>query len=121
MLAIKLSRKGKTKEPTFRLIVCEKTKDPWGTYLENVGFYNPRTKELKLDADRIKYWMAKGAQPSATIWNMLVTKGLVEGKKKKITKISKKRQAKIKKELSEAVKPEAPAAPVATETPKPQA
>ncbi len=120
MLAIKLSRKGKTKEPTFRLIVCEKTKDPWGTYLENVGFYNPRTKELKLEADRIKYWISKGAQPSDTIWNMLVTKGLVEGKKKKVTKISKKRQAKIKKEQGETAKTVAPVVPQAEEAPKPQ-
>jgi small subunit ribosomal protein S16 len=120
MLAIKLSRKGKTKEPTFRLIVCEKTKDPWGTYLENVGIYNPRTKELKLEADRIKYWLSKGAQPSATIWNMLVSKGLVEGKKKKVTKISKTRKEKIAKEQGEAAKTEAAPA-VNAPTPAPQA
>lgn len=118
MLAIKLSRKGKTKEPTFRLIVCEKTKDPWGTYLENVGFYNPRTKELKLEADRIKYWIEKGAQPSATIWNMLVSKGLVEGKKK-VTRISKIRKEKIAKEQGEAAKSAAaPAASAPTPTPQ---
>lgn len=121
MLAIKLSRKGKTKEPTFRLIVCEKTKDPWGSYLENLGFYNPRTKELKLEADRIKYWLSKGAEPSATIWNLLVSKGLLEGKKKKVSKISKKRQEKIKKEQGEAKKTEAPVTPTAESVPTPKA
>lgn len=118
MLAIKLSRKGKTKEPTFRIIVCEKTKDPWGSYLENVGFYNPRTKELKINADKIKYWLSKGAKPSDTLWNMFVAKGIIEGKKKKISKISKKRQEKIKKEQGEAAKSEASAP---AQTPAPQA
>jgi len=119
MIAIKLSRKGKTKEPTFRLIVLEKTKDPRGSYLENLGFYNPRTKELKFEADRIKYWLDKGAKPTATVWNLLVSKGLVEGKKQKVSKISKKRQEKIKKEQGE-VKVEAPVAPPAVASQPPQ-
>ena len=95
MLAIRLSRKGKKKQPTYRLIVNEKAKDPWGNYLENLGTYNPKTKELNLKADRIKYWLSKGAQPSNTVWNILVDKGIVEGKKKTVTKLSAKRKAKL--------------------------
>jgi len=94
MLNIRLSRRGKKKQPIFRLIVCEKTKDPWGNYLENLGNYNPRSKELILKADRLKYWLEKGAQPTDTVWNMLVEKGIIEGKKRAVTKISKKRLAK---------------------------
>ena len=104
MLAIRFSRTGKKKQPYYRIIVNEKTKDPWGDYLENLGVYNPRTKAADLKADRIKYWLAKGAQPSATVWNLLVSKGIVEGKKKKVTKISQKRAAKI----AEAIKKEEP-------------
>ena len=104
MLAIRFSRTGKKKQPYYRIIVNEKTKDPWGDYLENLGVYNPRTKVADLKADRIKYWLAKGAQPSATVWNLLVSKGIVEGKKKKVTKISHKRAAKI----AEAIKKEEP-------------
>lgn len=94
MLSIRLSRRGKKKQPFYRVIICEKTKDPWGDYLENLGNYNPRTKELNLKADRIKYWLDKGAQPSDTVWNFLIEKGIVEGKKRTVTKISKKRLAK---------------------------
>ena len=113
MLVIRFSRTGKTKQANFKLIVSEKTKDPWGNYLENLGNYNPRTKVSELKADRIKYWLAKGAQPSATVWNLLVSKGIAEGKKQKVTKISKKRAAKI----AEAKKKEepVPVAPVAAE------
>jgi small subunit ribosomal protein S16 len=85
MLSIRLSRVGKTKEPSYRLIVLDKRKDPWGDYLENLGTVNRRGKEksYKLDADRIKYWISKGAQPSNPVWNMLVDQKIVVGSKKK--------------------------------------
>jgi small subunit ribosomal protein S16 len=114
MLKIILSRTGKKKQAYFKILVTQKEKDPWGAYLENLGNYNPRSKQLEIKADRIKYWLSQGAEPSATIWNMLVDKGLVEGKKKGVTKISQKRAAKIadQKKASEP----APAA----EAPKPE-
>ena len=61
MLAIKLARFGKKKQPTYRVIVLEKSKDPWGDYLENLGTYNPKAqpKVIQLNAERIKYWMEK--------------------------------------------------------------
>jgi len=122
MLAIRLSRKGKKKQPLYRIIVNEKNKDPWGNYLENLGSYDPRTKELNLKADRIKYWLSKGAQPSDTLWNMFIDKGLVEGKKRTVTKISKNRLAKITEKQKQNVaesKEGAPTAEVAKEQEKP--
>ena len=118
MLKIILSRTGKKKQAYFKILVTQKEKDPWGAYIENLGNYNPRSKALEIKADRVKYWISKGAEPSATIWNMLVTKGIIEGKKKKVTKISKKRATKIaektKKDKEAAaakeVKPEEPKA-----------
>jgi len=85
MLSIRLSRVGKTKEPSFRLIVVDKRRDPWGTYLENLGSVNRRgkIKSYKLNADRIKHWISKGAQPSNPVWNMLVDQKIVVGSKKK--------------------------------------
>ncbi|MFA5188176.1 MAG: 30S ribosomal protein S16 [Patescibacteria group bacterium] len=124
MLVIRFSRTGKTKQPNYRIIINEKTKDPWGSYLENLGVYNPRTKVAELKADRIKYWISKGAQPSETVWNLLVTKGIVEGKKKKVTKITKRRAVKIaetkkKEEPTPAPAPKAEVAPEAkAEEPK---
>jgi small subunit ribosomal protein S16 len=85
MLSIRLTRVGKTKDPSYRLIVLDKRKDPWGDYLENLGTVNRRgkVKSYKLNADRIKYWISKGAQPTNPVWNMLVDQKIVEGKKKK--------------------------------------
>jgi len=95
MLIIRLTRTGKAKMPNYRLIVSEKTKDPWGAYLENVGSYNPRTKEAVLNAERIKYWISKGAQPTATVNNLLVNKNVIVAEKQNAVKISKKRKEKL--------------------------
>lgn len=83
MLVIRLSRFGKKKQPVYRLIINEKHKDTRGDYLENLGFYNPRTKEIKLKAERIKYWLEKGAQTSATVHNLLVDQKIIKGPKVK--------------------------------------
>lgn len=93
MLSIRLSRFGKKKQPIFRLIVLPKTKDPWGNYLENLGFYNPRTKEAKLKSERIKYWLEHGAEATDTVWNLLVKNKVVAGAKRAI-KIGKKKEKK---------------------------
>jgi small subunit ribosomal protein S16 len=91
MLTIRLARIGKKSQPSFRVIVSEKSKDTRGDYLENLGFYNPRTKEIKLKVERIKYWLSKGAQTSDTVWNLLVNQQIVAGPKRKI-KIRKKKK-----------------------------
>lgn len=97
MLTIKLSRFGKKKQPTFRLLVLEKTKDPWGDYLEMLGHYNPRTKAAEFKIDRIKHWLSKGAQLTDSVWNLLITHKIIEGKKRGVTKISKTRREKMAK------------------------
>jgi small subunit ribosomal protein S16 len=99
MLTIRLSRVGKLKQPSYRLVVSEKTKDPWGNYLENLGTYNTLTKPATVNfkADRITYWISKGAQASSTVWNVLVDQGIVKGEKRLKVKISKKRKAKLAK------------------------
>ena len=104
MLVIRLSRVGKKKQPEYRLIVSEKTKDPWGKVLEIVGNYNPRRnpRELILKADRIKDWLAKGAEASDTVWNLLVDEKIVEGKKHSVTHISKARTDKAAEKAKKA-------------------
>lgn len=88
---IRLSRVGKTKQPSYRLIVSDKTKDPWGKSLEILGYYNPRTNPstIKLEAERIKYWISKGAQTSATIHNLLVKQKIIKGPKVKADSVKK--------------------------------
>lgn len=97
MLMIRLSRVGKKKQPTYRLIVSDKRKDPWGNYLENLGNYNPRTKKAELKKDRIKEWIGKGAQPSDTVHNLLIENGVIEGKKLNVSTLTKR----IRKEAAD--------------------
>lgn len=69
MLMIRLSRIGKKKKPFYRVVVIEKTRPRDGRIVEAVGTYDPLKKpaELKLDSERIKYWLGSGAQPSDTV------------------------------------------------------
>ncbi|MBI3404957.1 MAG: 30S ribosomal protein S16 [Acidobacteria bacterium] len=69
MLRIRLSRVGKKKMPSYRVVVMDKRLPRNGRFVEIVGTYDPLKKPaaIKLDADRIKYWLGKGAQPSDTV------------------------------------------------------
>ena len=73
MLTIRLSRIGKKKKPYYRVVVIEKTRPRDGRVRELVGTYDPLKKpaEIKLDAERIKYWLGVGAQPSDTVRSFL--------------------------------------------------
>jgi small subunit ribosomal protein S16 len=116
MLCLKLSRIGKRTQPTFRLLVLEKGKDPWGDYLELLGNYNPKTKKAELKADRIKYWLAKGAQLTNSVNNLLINNKIIEGQKGKSIRISKKRKEKIKAQEKKEAVPVAPKETAPTET-----
>lgn len=93
MLMIRMSRRGKKKYPTYKIVIQEKSKDPWGKALEFLGNYNPHTKEFACKEDRIKYWLSVGAQMSATVNNLLVKKNIIEGKKMKAAKFNKKKSS----------------------------
>jgi small subunit ribosomal protein S16 len=69
LLAIKLMRTGAKKRPSYRIIVKEKQSKRDGAYLENLGTYNPTREpaEIKLDLDRVRYWIGKGAKPTETV------------------------------------------------------
>jgi small subunit ribosomal protein S16 len=83
MLKIRLQRYGRTNAPSFRVVVLESARGPKaGTHVDQIGFYSPMTKEQSLDAEKAKYWISKGAQPSDTVYNMLVSAGAIAGKKR---------------------------------------
>ncbi len=91
MLVIRLFRVGKKNQPSFKIVVTDKRKPARaGRFVEQVGFYNPLTKQKNLKSDRIKYWISVGAKPSATIHNMLVSEKIIEAKKIPVHKKSKK-------------------------------
>ena len=77
MLAIKLMRTGAKKRPSYRIIVKEKQSKRDGAYLENLGTYNPTREpaEIKLDMDRVRYWISKGAQPTDTVSQLIKVGG----------------------------------------------
>ena len=69
MVRIRLTRVGKKKQPTYRIVVIEKKNARNGSFIEIVGHYNPRQEPaaITMKSDRIQYWMSKGAQPSDTV------------------------------------------------------
>ncbi|MFH0857252.1 MAG: 30S ribosomal protein S16 [Candidatus Magasanikbacteria bacterium] len=97
MLRIRLQRMGKKKQPTYRFIVSEKTKDTQGRSLEIIGKYNPivNPKVLEINKERVLHWISVGAQPSNTVNNILIKEGIITGKKMKSVTITTKRAKKI--------------------------
>ncbi len=71
MLMIRMARFGAKKKPTYRLVVIEKERARDSRAVEVVGHYNPMTTAIKLDHDRISYWVKSGAQPSSTVARLI--------------------------------------------------
>ena len=104
MLMIRLQRTGRKNEPTYRVILTEKARSPkTGEVIEILGAYDARrdVKEQVFKADRIVYWISKGAQPSDTMHNLLITLGIIKGKKVNALP----RKSPIKKEGTEEAAP----------------
>jgi small subunit ribosomal protein S16 len=91
MLTIRLTRKGKKNQPFFRVVVVDKKRSSkGGRSVEDVGFVDPLKKRKSLNKERILYWISKGAQPSDTVHNLLITEKIIEGKKVAVVKAVKK-------------------------------
>ncbi len=96
MLVIRLFRTGKKNQPSFKIVVTDKRRPTRaGRFVEEVGFWNPLTKEKVLKQERVKYWLSVGAKPSPTIFNLLVSEKIIEGKKIPVHKKSKKKEAAV--------------------------
>lgn len=103
MLTIRLIKIGKKNSPSFRLVLTDKKNPPrGGRFLEILGNYNPREKEINLKKERLVYWLAQGAKTSDTVHNLLVSQSVVPGPKiRKNIKIKKKAEEIKKKETEE--------------------
>jgi len=111
MLIIRLLRAGKKNQPFFHIVVTEKQNPPkGGRSTERVGFYNPVTKEIKINSERVQYWLSKGAQASDTVHNFLVKAKIIQAPKIAQHKKSKKEK-----------KPETPNPEAKPETEAPKA
>jgi len=99
-------RFGKKHQPTFRLVAMQARTKATGEALEYLGFYNPRTKPSTFevaDADRIKYWLGVGAQPTQTVAYLLSTKDLYPKPEHKFaSKPGRKKQAQAAAKAAEA-------------------
>lgn len=78
MVRIRLARRGKNKKPTYRIVVTDARSPRDGRFIEIIGNYNPvqQPKVLNIDADRARYWLSVGAQPSDTVAYLLKQQGL---------------------------------------------
>ncbi|MAD91828.1 MAG: 30S ribosomal protein S16 [Gammaproteobacteria bacterium] len=75
MVSIRLSRSGAKKRPFYHLIVTDSRNRRDGRYIERLGFFNPVGKEseetLRIDIERVNYWISQGAQPSDRVASLL--------------------------------------------------
>ena len=77
MLKIRLARTGCKKKPSYRVVVIEGSRARDGRFVDLLGHYNPKKNPsiVKLDKEKYAYWVAKGAQPSATVRSFLKMAG----------------------------------------------
>ncbi|HSI20158.1 MAG TPA: 30S ribosomal protein S16 [Verrucomicrobiae bacterium] len=80
MLAIRLTRTGKIHDPHYRIVVQEKRSKLNGKYIDLLGHYHPAQadKQLVVNKEKTEEWLAKGAQPSDTVTNLLVKAGIFD-------------------------------------------
>lgn len=118
MLVFRLFRIGKNNQPSFKIVVTQKTNPArGGRFVEQIGFYNPITKEKVLNKERVKYWLSQGVKPSDTLYNLFIKEGILEGKKIPVHKKAKKPVAEVKP--VEAKPQEAPKSQESSKSPAP--
>ncbi len=83
---IRLTRKGKKKQPTYRVVVADGRSPRDGRYIEQIGRYDPRQEPsiVEIDNDRANYWLSVGAQPSDAVRKLLEISGALEARPVKI-------------------------------------
>ncbi|MDD4062176.1 MAG: 30S ribosomal protein S16 [Candidatus Pacebacteria bacterium] len=106
MLTIRLFRVGRKRQPAYKIVVTEKKNAPArGRFVEEVGFYDPTTKQRNINSERVKYWLGNGVQVSDTVFNMFVDEKIVDGPKRPKHSVSKKEQP-VEEEKKEETKTE---------------
>ena len=125
MIKLRLKRFGKKRETSFRIVACNSTSRRDGRPLQELGFYNPRTKETRLDTEALRARLEQGAQPSDTVRTLLERCGLLtktvrpaevigklkqeEARKKEAAEAKAAAKAEAEAKASEAAAEEAPA------------
>ena len=71
MVKIRLKRMGRKKLPVYKIVVAESMSKRDGRAVDILGTYNPKSKELQIDVEKVKEWLAKGAQPTDRVAALL--------------------------------------------------
>ena len=87
MLVIRMARAGTKKRPFYHIVVADSRSPRDGRFIERIGHFNPllpkdKTERLKLDLDKVKDWMKKGAQPSDRVMRFLDAAGVAKREKR---------------------------------------
>ena len=98
MIKLRLKRFGKKRETSFRLVACNSTSRRDGRPLQELGFYNPRTKETRLDTEALRTRLGQGAQPTDAVRTLLEKGGLLEKKVRPAEVLGKQKQEKERSE-----------------------
>ena len=112
MVTIRLARGGAKKRPFYGIMVADSRRSPRGRFIERVGFFNPRAvgaeDRLRIDRERVEYWISKGAQPSDRVASLLkqFAKGpeALEAEKAKLVAATEAKKAAADKAEADAVK-----------------
>ena len=119
MLVIRMARAGTKKRPVYHIVVADSRSPRDGRFIERLGYFNPllpkeKTERLKLDLEKVKAWMTKGAQPSDRVMRFLDAAGILKRPKRNNPERAVPR--KERKANEEAAKAAAAAAPAAAKT-----
>jgi small subunit ribosomal protein S16 len=120
-VVIRMARAGTKKRPVYHIVVANSRSPRDGRFIERLGYFNPllpkdRTERLKLDLDKVKAWMAMGAQPSDRVMRFLDAAGVM--KREKRNNPEKAIPRKERKAQAEAAKAAAGAAPATGAAPR---
>ena len=78
MVKIRFKRMGAKKAPFYRIVVADSRCPRDGRFIEELGYYNPGSKETKIDNEKAAAWIAKGAQPTDTVKALLKKSGAIQ-------------------------------------------
>ena len=106
-LKIRLARAGTKKRPVYHIVVADSRSPRDGRFIERLGFFNPllpkeKTERMKLDLEKVKAWMAKGALPTDRVSRFLDAAGIMKREKRNNpTRAIPRKQRKVMKEEAE--------------------
>lgn len=100
MLRIRFARTGKKKQASYRVVVAEKSRAVQSKFVEILGWYNPHTKELQVDKEKLRVWLSKGASPSDSMAKIFKLNGIELPSWVKIVEKNKEPKKKAKEEAA---------------------